>query len=64
MNEEGGYLGAMTYQCLYSGVFDRIVQNRRNDDSAVRVIQVSLYMKKSSFRFHFSPFLLFHLRIG
>lgn len=39
MNEEGGYLGAMTYQCLYSGVLDRVVQNRRNDDSAVHVIQ-------------------------
>ncbi|VDO40122.1 unnamed protein product [Onchocerca flexuosa] len=39
MNEEGGYLGAMTYQCLYSGVLDRIVQNHRNDDSAVRMIQ-------------------------
>ncbi|CAG9530638.1 unnamed protein product [Cercopithifilaria johnstoni] len=39
MNEEGGYLGAMTYQCLYSGVLDRIVQNRRNDDTAVYMIQ-------------------------
>lgn len=39
MNEEGGYLGAMTYQCLYSGVLDRVVQKRRNDNSAVHVIQ-------------------------
>ncbi|MCP9261773.1 Cerebral cavernous malformation protein 3 [Dirofilaria immitis] len=39
MNEEGGYLGAMTYQCLYIGVLDRIIQNRRNDDSAIHVIQ-------------------------
>lgn len=40
MNEEGGYLGAMTYQCLYSGVLDRVVQKRRNDNSAVHEIQV------------------------
>ena len=41
MNEEGGYLGAMTYQCLYSGIFDKLRNNRRDDQAAQAAINVS-----------------------
>ena len=41
MNEEGGYLGAMTYQCLYSGIFDKLRANRRDDQAAQAAIHVS-----------------------
>jgi len=40
MNEEGGYLGAMTYQCLYAGAFDRIKQARRDEPGALGAIHV------------------------
>uniref|UniRef100_A0A1I7X171 MIF4G domain-containing protein n=1 Tax=Heterorhabditis bacteriophora TaxID=37862 RepID=A0A1I7X171_HETBA len=38
MNEEGGYLGAMTYQCLYSGVMDKLRSSKRDDDRAQAAI--------------------------
>ncbi|CAO4365245.1 unnamed protein product [Caenorhabditis nigoni] len=34
MNEEGGYLGAMTYQCLYNPVMEKIKQKHRDDPRA------------------------------
>ncbi|VDN04488.1 unnamed protein product [Thelazia callipaeda] len=65
MNEEGGYLGAMTYQCLYSGVLDRIVQNHRNDNAAVhflhrlRSILRQADIASPSFLFDFTKVLLY-----
>lgn len=41
MNEEGGYLGAMTYQCLYSGILDKLRSSKRDDDRALAAIHVS-----------------------
>lgn len=32
-------MGAMTYQCLYSGVIDRVAQSRRNEDGAAHSLQ-------------------------
>ncbi|CAD6192558.1 unnamed protein product [Caenorhabditis auriculariae] len=34
MNEEGGYLGAMTYQCLYNPVLERLRNANRDDPRA------------------------------
>ncbi|CAI5440710.1 unnamed protein product [Caenorhabditis angaria] len=34
MNEEGGYLGAMTYQCLYSPVLEKLKSGHRDDPRA------------------------------
>ncbi|EPB66328.1 PX domain protein [Ancylostoma ceylanicum] len=42
MNEEGGYLGAMTYQCLYSGILDKLRSSKRDDDRALAAIHVSV----------------------
>ncbi|CAJ0581835.1 unnamed protein product, partial [Mesorhabditis spiculigera] len=39
MNEEGGYLGQVTYQCVYSGVLDRLKEKNRNDPAASMAIQ-------------------------
>ncbi|MFH4982084.1 hypothetical protein AB6A40_008793 [Gnathostoma spinigerum] len=38
MGEEGGYLGAMTFQCLFSGVIDKLIQARKDDPYASQVL--------------------------
>ncbi|RCN34208.1 hypothetical protein ANCCAN_19951 [Ancylostoma caninum] len=64
MNEEGGYLGAMTYQCLYSGILDKLRSSKRDDDRALAAIhRLRSAMKASdsaspSFLFDFTKILL------
>ncbi|KHJ96443.1 hypothetical protein OESDEN_03591 [Oesophagostomum dentatum] len=64
MNEEGGYLGAMTYQCLYSGILDKLRSSKRDDDRALAAIhRLRSAMKASdnaspSFLFDFTKNLL------
>ncbi|GMS85792.1 hypothetical protein PENTCL1PPCAC_7967 [Pristionchus entomophagus] len=59
MNEEVGYLGAVTYQCLYSGALDRVRQSMRTDEkapSAVHKLRTALKQSEAS-----SPSFLFDL---
>lgn len=53
MNEEVGYLGAVTYQCLYSGALDRVRQSMRTDEKAPSAVHVCFYLKKN-LKFHFT----------
>ncbi|VDN55343.1 unnamed protein product [Dracunculus medinensis] len=39
MSEEGGYLGAMTFQCIFSGIFDRLIQNCKNNENSLQTLQ-------------------------
>ncbi|KJH53296.1 hypothetical protein DICVIV_00419 [Dictyocaulus viviparus] len=45
MNEEAGYLGAMTYQCLYSGVLDKLRLMKRDDDRTLAAIHMPLSLE-------------------
>uniref|UniRef100_W6NEZ6 Programmed cell death protein 10 dimerisation domain-containing protein n=2 Tax=Haemonchus contortus TaxID=6289 RepID=W6NEZ6_HAECO len=64
MNEEGGYLGAMTYQCLYSGILDKLRSSKKDDDRALAAIhRLRSAMRTSesvspSFLFDFTKILL------
>lgn len=40
MSEEGGYLGAMTYQCLYSASFERLRKVHSANPTAVESLDV------------------------
>ncbi|CAJ0955507.1 unnamed protein product, partial [Mesorhabditis belari] len=39
MDEEGAYLGHVTYQCIYSGVLERMRKTRANDTTAQAALQ-------------------------
>uniref|UniRef100_A0A0N5B1F3 Histone H4 n=1 Tax=Syphacia muris TaxID=451379 RepID=A0A0N5B1F3_9BILA len=41
MAEEGGYLGAMTYQCLFKGAIEQVMQTHKTDDNAYHALSVS-----------------------
>lgn len=40
MSEEGGYLGAMTFQCLFNGAIERVIESRRSDEKAAHELRV------------------------
>uniref|UniRef100_A0A7E4VAS8 Programmed cell death protein 10 n=1 Tax=Panagrellus redivivus TaxID=6233 RepID=A0A7E4VAS8_PANRE len=64
MNEEGGYLGAMTYQAIYSSAFDKLRRAHSESDesqNALNLLQHSLHQAESasaSFLFDFAKILL------
>ena len=41
MAEEGGYLGAMTYQCLFKGAIERVMQSHKADEVAYHALNVT-----------------------
>lgn len=42
MNEEGGYLGAMTYQAIYSSAFDKLRRaHSESDEAGLNALNVS-----------------------
>jgi hypothetical protein len=64
MNEEGGYLGAMTYQAIYSSAFEKLrTSHSENPEalSALNLLQRNLLQadnSSSSFLFDFAKTLL------
>uniref|UniRef100_A0A915B010 Programmed cell death protein 10 n=1 Tax=Parascaris univalens TaxID=6257 RepID=A0A915B010_PARUN len=64
MSEEGGYLGAMTFQCLFNGAIERVIESRRNDEKAaqqLRNLRATLRQADNaspSFLFDFTKILL------
>lgn len=40
-DEGGGYLGAMTYQCLYNSSFERLKKVHAENQDAIEALNVS-----------------------
>ncbi|VDD95054.1 unnamed protein product [Enterobius vermicularis] len=64
MAEEGGYLGAMTYQCLFKGAIERVMQSHKADEVAYHALnRLSANLQQAdvvspSFLFDFMKILL------
>ncbi|VDM27367.1 unnamed protein product [Toxocara canis] len=70
MSEEGGYLGAMTFHCLFGGAIERVLQSRRDDPNALHELQnLRATLRQAdiaspSFLFDFTKILLSNSRLS